>query len=464
VTQRSRSVRTFGDFQTPDALASLVVRTLVRRGVAPRVIVEPTCGEGAFLRAGLAGFVSAENAIGIEIDPTKAKRARAPRTSIVVGNVFSVDFEKLLRPLPDPLLLLGNPPWVTNAALGALGSDNRPARANDERLLGLAAKTGKSNFDLAEWILLHLLDAVVSRDATLSFLCKTTTARRVLHRAWKRSLDVREATLHRIDAQRWFGAAVDACLFTLRIGPADRACAVFDSLEDDRPRCSFGMRDDVLVADLDSWGHSRHLRAREAREPTWRSGIKHDCAKVMEIDESLRARLDDDVVFPMLKGGELDRTPTRSLIVPQKTLGEDTGALAKTAPRTWAYLVEHGARLDRRASSIYRNRPRFSVFGVGPYTFSPWKIAISALHKRLMFHVVGPHRNKPVVFDDTVYFLPCRSKQEAHALCTLLRSEPAQSFYRSLVFWDAKRPITAEILRQLDLRALRAKPRADRRA
>jgi hypothetical protein len=57
-----------------------------------------------------------------------------------------------------------------------------------------------------------------------------------------------------------------------------------------------------------------------------------------------------------------------------------------------------------------------------------------------------------VVFDDTVYFLPCITEQEARSLHARLSSEPAQSFYRALVFWDAKRPITAEVLRRFELR------------
>ena len=33
--------------------------------------------------------------------------------------------------------------------------------------------------------------------------------------------------------------------------------------------------------------------------------------------------------------------------------------------------------LDNRKSSIYNKRPRFSIFGIGDYSFSKWKVAIS---------------------------------------------------------------------------------------
>jgi len=50
--------------------------------------------------------------------------------------------------------------------------------------------------------------------------------------------------------------------------------------------------------------------------------------------------------------------------------------------------------------------------------------------------------------------LACQSQAEAECLAQLLNSRPASEFYNSLVFWDAKRPLTVEILRQLNLAAV----------
>ena len=156
----------------------------------------------------------------------------------------------------------------------------------------------------------------------------------------------------------------------------------------------------------------------------------------------------------MLKSSELVKphpTPSRYMLVTQRLVGEDTPRIAREAPRTWDYLQSHADRLDARASSIYRNRPRFSVFGVGPYSFAPWKVAISGFYKRLDFRCVGPIEDKPVVLDDTCYFLPCRTEHDARLLAELLNSKAARGFFRSFIFWDAKRPITAQLLAGLDL-------------
>src|SRR6185437_11029142 len=117
-------------------------------------------------------------------------------------------------------------------------------------------------------------------------------------------------------------------------------------------------------------------------------------------------------------------------------------------------LQQHASFLDRRASSIYKNRPAFSIFGVGDYSFSPWKVAISGFYKQIAFIAVGPSANKPVVLDDTCYFIPCRTGEEAQFIAALLNSGPAQEFYRAFVFWDSKRPITVDLLRRLDVSAL----------
>jgi hypothetical protein len=58
------------------------------------------------------------------------------------------------------------------------------------------------------------------------------------------------------------------------------------------------------------------------------------------------------------------------------------------------------------------------------------------------------------VLDDTCYFFPCDSEEECNFLHELVMSDPARSFWSAFIFWDAKRPITAQLLNSLDLMAL----------
>ena len=51
----------YGDFQTPDTLACAVVEVLKRNHkLTPSVIIEPSCGKGAFVRAAIDGFKNAK--------------------------------------------------------------------------------------------------------------------------------------------------------------------------------------------------------------------------------------------------------------------------------------------------------------------------------------------------------------------------------------------------------------------
>lgn len=465
--------RQFGDFQTPAGLADGVCSFLANRGVAPSTVVEPTCGLGRFVLAALDMFPAAD-ALGYEINPDYVESLRGALSAradgkgrVIQSSFFEVDCVAALRELPEPILILGNPPWVTNAELGTLGSTNLPPKANREGLAGLDALTGKSNFDISEWMLTRLMEAMAGRRGWLAMLCKTAVARKVLRRAWTDGITLEWAELREIDAGAWFGAAVDACLLVCGFSTVgtNRSCGVFTDFESVPPQRTFGFRDGHIIADLDLYNRWKHLTGESAHR--WRSGVKHDAAKVMELNRDgtgyrngfgERVELEDDFMFPMLKSSDIakDRveTPTRWMLVPQRAVTDDPQAIRSVSPGTWRYLWNHREALDNRRSSIYRNRPRFSVFGVGPYTFEPWKVAISGFYKRLGFVAVGPFEAKPVVFDDTVCFTACRTESEARLIASLLNSEAAREFFSAFIFWDAKRPITIELLHRLDLRAL----------
>lgn len=461
----------FGDFQTPSDLALRVCNLLAKHTPPPASIIEPTCGKGSFLLASEAVFRNCDVILGYEINPKHVRVARSAvkKSKVEQGNFFTNEWSATLRDLSEPILIVGNPPWVTNSAVGAISGKNLPAKSNLQGLSGIDAITGKSNFDISEWMLLHLLERLSGRTAILAMLCKTVVARKVLHHAWNGSFQIRKSSIYTIDAQDHFGAAVDACLLVCHLEPnsTSRECDVYTRLDATEPTSAFALRGDLLVADLaayDTYGHycgASHLK--------WRSGIKHDCSRIMELRPAREAdvytnglgesvKLEPDFLYPMLKSSELAKgaAPSRCMLVTQKTVGSDTTEISGTAPLTWRYLESHGETLAARSSSIYRNRPRFSIFGVGEYSFAQWKVAISGFYKNLVFRCVPPVDGKPVVLDDTCYFLPCDSEDEARELADLLNAEESRGFFESFVFWDAKRPITATLLSKLDINKVAA--------
>jgi hypothetical protein len=63
--------------------------------------------------------------------------------------------------------------------------------------------------------------------------------------------------------------------------------------------------------------------------------------------------------------------------------------------------------------------------------------------------------NKPVIFDETVYFLSFDDEGVTRQTFELVNSLAAINFYSSSVFWDEKRPLKSSVLncRNLALQA-----------
>jgi hypothetical protein len=174
----------------------------------------------------------------------------------------------------------------------------------------------------------------------------------------------------------------------------------------------------------------------------------------VENSDGQRLDLETDYLFPLLKCSDLanGRTIARRLvIVTQRFVGDDTAAIASRAPLTWSYLQSHRDRFAARKSSIYEGRVPFALFGVGEYAFSPWKVAVSGLHRSGRFQVIGPVGDKPVFFDDASYYLSFEREEDARLVADILNSPVCQRFLSSLVFPDSKRPFTVDLLQRLNI-------------
>jgi hypothetical protein len=468
----------FGDFQTPDELARAVVLRLAQNGIRPASIVEPTCGRGSILGAAVEHFPDALVAYGLDVNADHLaftqRRFRGlsaeRRVKTRPADFFTFHWPSFFGLLPEPILVIGNPPWVTAAELGALQSGNLPVKSNFQNHKGCDAVTGKSNFDIAEWMLIHLVECLRDRQATVGMLVKTATARKLLQHAWKWNLPITDCQIHNIDAMKYFNVSVNACLFICNLShqAAPRHCPVFDLGVARLPSQLIGYHNDALIADETAFHELSHLQVTNSAKAVfrWRSGIKHDCSKVMELRVEPGAlmnglnrcvEIEETYLYPMLKGSEVardgDHTPTRLMIVPQRLTSDPTDEIAWLAPRTWQYLASHSSEFEARGSSIYKNRPPFCIFGVGPYTFAPWKVAICGLYKKIAFAVIGPHSGKPVVLDDTCYHLSFQTEDEARKIAEILNSALVRRFFEAFVFWDAKRAITVDLLRRLDISA-----------
>ncbi|NJN97042.1 MAG: hypothetical protein HC875_24580 [Anaerolineales bacterium] len=266
-----------------------------------------------------------------------------------------------------------------------------------------------------------------------------------------------------IDAAREFDAAVDASLLVLEMGqPTIFVCKVAALNRPTNITKSFGWTRHQFVSDIERYETTSEL---DGVSPfVWRHGLKHDCAKIMELagqngtctnGNNELVDIEPETAYALLKSSDLrsfeSAQPRKKVIITQHFLGEDTVGLKQQFPKLWSYLTKNSEYFARRKSRIYRDKPRFSIFGIGEYSFKPYKVAISGLYKEPCFSLICPIDNRPVMLDDTCYFLGFDTYIEALFTVSLLNSQIVTHFLSSIVFTDAKRPYTKEILMRIDL-------------
>jgi len=245
----------FGDFQTPLELASEVVSTIdINRY---KTIIEPTCGLGNFLFVCESKRKMDTRIIGWEINPKYVEKANKSLQSISnccdsfvkQQDFFDVDWKGFNNQIQDPLLFIGNPPWVTNTKQGKMLSKNLPEKSNFKGLNGLDAMTGKSNFDISEWMLIKIAKIISNKNSAMAFLVKTSVARKVFTYICQHNLYIGNFFIKEIDAKKHFNVNVDACLFFAQgmvKNEKNRTCKVFSSIHAKKPYKHMGIFNDVV--------------------------------------------------------------------------------------------------------------------------------------------------------------------------------------------------------------------------
>ncbi|WP_323713136.1 SAM-dependent methyltransferase [Gloeocapsopsis dulcis] len=315
----------YGDFQTPLELAERVCQQLIKLGVIPDVIIEPTCGTGNFIEATSRLFQSAKKIIGGEVNQqyiqetrTKKQFIQDERIELQYADFFQFDWLSLINCLNGNILVLGNFPWVTNSQQGSIGGKNLPKKNNFQNSNGLDAITGKSNFDISEWMLIQVIRWLQGRDAYLAMLCKVSVSRKILSYIHTKNLNLAYCATYRIDTKKYFDATfdatVEACLLFCKFDSNSKNyfCNVFNSLES-LEHHQIGYRNNLLIRDVDFFEKLSQFYSVDSKTK-WRSGIKHDCSKIMEfrkigntfvngIGEAVD--LEETYLFPLLKGSDV---------------------------------------------------------------------------------------------------------------------------------------------------------------
>lgn len=472
-----------GDFQTPQHLTDKICGYFSNMKFFPEAILEPTCGQGNFIISAIKYLPSLKYVYCIETQPNYEwlfklnilKEISSKKRDLIIefhrDNVFthkySNNFLNFLTKKTKNFLILGNPPWITNSELSVLNSNNLPEKKNIKKIKGIDAITGSGNFDIAENIILKLIQKFSFKPGKIAMLCKTIVIKNIIRDMRQFDFNISNIQSLTIDTNKEFNINADAALFTADFGKIkENFCKVASFYNPKTILKSYGWYEKKFVSNIDIYKKYKDLDGKTLFE--WRQGVKHDAADVMILITKSEGNytnrfeepvdIESDLLYPFLKGSDLrvyviKNTPLR-LILTQTALNEDTSYIEMKYPKLWKYLNLHSEKLDNRKSKIYKNKPRFSIFGVGDYSLKPYKIGIASFYKDPLFSLIVPIDEKPVIVDDTSYQLGFDDFNEAFFTWLILNLNQTKEFLSSIVFLDSKRPYTKKELMRINLTKL----------
>ncbi len=477
-------LKEWGDVQTPKYLIEKVYKILVDLNFNPNIIIEPTSGTGGFILNAPKYFQNLKLIYGVEIQKQhiwtsaykliveglgkKGQKNSSLLIRLIHDDVFNHNFEFDMINSNDSLLIVGNPPWVTISELSMLNSENVPKRSNIKKFKGIDALTGKSNFDITETIVNKMIKLFSNYEGKIAILCKNSVVRNILKETKNHQLNISNIRALSFNAKEYFGKTCSASLFIADFTPnkSETFCTVANIDAPNTILRKIGWYKDQFVSDIAKYKQNSQL---EGQFPfIWRQGIKHDCTSVLELQinedgqlinkKNEIIKIEEDLVYPLLKGSSLrsflPRDTTNRLILTQTKLSDDTERIKENFPKTWDYLIKNKNAFTKRKSQIFREKTQFAIFGVGEYVLSPYKVALAGFYKKPLFTLVTPHNGKPVLFDDTCYYMSFQDYIDALFTCTILNSKELLDFLNSIVFIESKRPFTKEILMRINLAQL----------
>ncbi len=163
---------------------------------------------------------------------------------------------------------------------------------------------------------------------------------------------------------------------------------------------------------------------------------------------SEQAAVEPDLVYPLLRGRDVDRWQANSsdyiLVVqdPETRKGFAESKMRIQYKHLYGYLKRFESVLRNRSGfkSYFdpSNDPFYSMYNVASYTFSLYKVVWREVSNGLNAAVVSAQssqylENKVIIPDHTLILVPCESASEAHFMCAVLNSAPSRLVVKAYV-------------------------------
>jgi len=162
----------------------------------------------------------------------------------------------------------------------------------------------------------------------------------------------------------------------------------------------------------------------------------------------LKSIFEPGLIYPLLRGRNVKRWSAKPLAYiiltqdPQKRTGIKEKRLKVRHPHTYKYLKEFEDFLKSRP--LYKKyfgksaAPFYTIYNVGRYSLSPYKVLWKEQASELTASVIGEVEDryldrKTVIADHKLMFVPCAKEEEAHFICAMLNSSFVQLVAKSYI-------------------------------
>lgn len=157
--------------------------------------------------------------------------------------------------------------------------------------------------------------------------------------------------------------------------------------------------------------------------------------------------IEDFFVFPLIKTQHLKKWKLQGYIYtlqmqdPMKRIGYDEQWVKINFPKTYRYLKSLEDVIRKRSSGVVRQLmekgPFYSMYAVGEYTFSPYKVVWNQMGSELNACVISSVNDeflgeKMILPEHVLAFVPTDNENEAHFICALLNSRIVDLAVRSI--------------------------------
>jgi SAM-dependent methyltransferase len=157
--------------------------------------------------------------------------------------------------------------------------------------------------------------------------------------------------------------------------------------------------------------------------------------------KQVTAVIEPDLIYPLARGRDVAKwfvKPSSNIVLPHSHSGQPIieDEMKSTFLKSYRYLLEfHKGLASRAIHKLWgKGRPFYTVYDVGSYTFSPFKVVYKDISGKIsakgefggaavMSSAFTEYlENRTVIPDTTLMFVACKSLDEAHYLASVLNS------------------------------------------